>query len=249
MWAGLSLLAKGASGEENGLVACWSFDEGQSNEIHDASSLGNNGVIKGDPVWVKGISKYALQCGGNSYLEVQHSPALDFHEALTISLWLKIEESEKEGNKCFAIMDKTRGTWKNQAWCLTLDNRREFNSSFFGSLRWDIVTGTGKSWKQAASQDDIIPDAQWHHVAATFDMKWPKLQQRLYLDGIPIAAYPNTEVIQGNKLPLYIGCCNPADKNTDVFLIDEVRLYNRALSQQEINDLYHAFKNKNRSLK
>ena len=237
---GLVFCGKVVFGAEEGLVAHWSFDEGRGTEAKDTGPFGNHGEIKGEAVWVEGVSRYALMFdGAGDFIEIPHSKSLELAEALTVSAWIKIDLEEAAG-KLLTILDKTRGTFLHKAWMLSFDDR--WQHGFFQNLSWNMVTGT--TWKKLGLEE-MITGGKWHHIVGTFDMKAPDFQQKLYLDGTLVGAVRNTEKIIGNELPLFIGATRPERELYPGYfkgIIDEVKIYNRALTAEEIAASYQAMR-------
>jgi len=82
------------------------------------------------------------------------------------------------------------------------------------------------------SLDNIVRTSkQWHHVATVFDAN--KQEGKLYIDGVLNHRTFNAPTSEPNSEPLYMGCFSHESFTLDG-LIDDVRVYKRALSDQEI---------------
>ena len=77
-----------ATAAETGLVAHWTFDEGEGTTLHDISGLDNHGTIH-DPQWVPCGKGHALRFdGADDYVDCGNSRSLDLRQAVTLSAWV-----------------------------------------------------------------------------------------------------------------------------------------------------------------
>ena len=82
-----------ARGAEEGLVACWDFDEGKGNVLHDRSGNNNHGKIHGAK-WVKSGKGFALKFDGDGdYVDCGDNPALRIRGDMTITAWVMLMAS------------------------------------------------------------------------------------------------------------------------------------------------------------
>jgi len=201
-------------------ISHWKFDEGEGDIAND--SAGNNdGTLVGDPSWVAGkIGDYALSFDGDDYVEINDDDSLNFGSTtdFTALAWIKTDHPDRED-----IVGKD-GT-KPAHWEIMV---------YQNKLSAFIDDGSN----YVVSTDDGAPvnNGQWHHVAVTFDRDG---FMKRYVDG---ASYGTADDISGvgdvsNSGSLYIGCRRT---NEDLFkgTIDDVRIYNRALSADEILQLH-----------
>ena len=195
-----------------GLVAYWSFDEGTGNIAYDISGNGNNGTIYGAK-WTKGKYGSALQFDGvDDYVEILDDDSLDINiqngEKITIEAWIYP----------YTVTGERGIVSKRENYRLLLLGQ----SIKFQTFGW------------TASQNLKVTANKWHHVVVTYDGTTKELN--FYLDGSR-ETRENYSVNGGiNPWKLYIG------KGHDFSyffhgIIDEVRIYNRALSAEEIR--YH----------
>ena len=88
---------------------------------------------------------------------------------------------------------------------------------------------------------NVLKTGQWHHVAATFDGQFIKI----YVDGNKLKQARRKEPLTTNNFHLTIGNETPGFKDDMEELhafdgwIDEVRIYNRGLSEKEVKALYN----------
>ena len=94
-------------------------------------------------------------------------------------------------------------------------------------------TGGARGW-QAANTATELPFGEWNHVAATYDTNVGAL---VYLNGVGDASNPDTGGIVTNDMPLLLGDNPEAAGRFFDGMLDEIKIYNRALSAEEINYL------------
>jgi hypothetical protein len=194
---------------EKGLVSYWPFNEGTIKGKIVSDLLGNNdGTLVGNPKIVDGKYGSALEFNGTSdYVDVPDDKSLQLWETYTLEAWIYQKES-----KSSRIIDKiTAGTADGP----------------------HLDTHPGTTLRSCAgaciSNKTQYSLKEWHHVAMTFD----KGDVKFYLDGSPDGGGQAPSPLSGNSNPLRIG----ADSNgQNLFsgVIDEVRVYNRAINDAEI---------------
>jgi len=190
------------------LVGHWTFDEGQGTTAYDSSGNDHHGTLQGDPQWVTGYIGGALELDGtDDYVEVPDDEGLHLWETFTLAAWIYQLESGSS-----RIIDKIgAGT----------ANGPHFDTHPGTRLR--CCSGTCIS----TTADHTLE--QWHHVAVTFD----EGDVKIYLDGAVAAEGSVPSPLAGNSLSLRIGA---ASDGGSLFhgLIDDVRVYNHALTETEI---------------
>lgn len=238
------------------LVGHWGFDEGTGTTAKDASANAFNGTLKAgpakwgakSPVWTsdrKGISGKALQFNNGASVEIPYNTKLN-PASLTIAAWVKTD-SIRAPNRFIGL----------QSW---LGYKFELNSTNvpFASIQ----TKTG-----ANDRDDklAIPASQWHHLIVTY----VDGTETFYIDGLSVYTYTDFSgpalSISANPYNLVIGADFPVDKyssdpNGTKFdtagdplyhviplawgghfsgAIDEVRIYNTALTASQVTSIYN----------
>ncbi|HEY2479284.1 MAG TPA: LamG domain-containing protein [Solirubrobacterales bacterium] len=207
---------------KQGPIAAWSFEEGEGTTAEDVTGDEHEGAIEGAE-WVRGKYGEALRFDGESdVLKVPNSPEFALTEAFTLEAWVR---PESESNEWAPILAKEMGGGEaahELAWWL-YDGEENSNVPAGGT---EPTPGN----RNEARAEDPLPVDAWSHVALTYD----GAQVRLYVDGelvdcspVPAGAPPVTEG------ELQIGA---ATEHGDHFVgrIDEVRIYQRALDQSEI---------------
>ena len=192
-----------------GLVAAYSFDEGTGSLVDDASGTGNSGTITG-ATWTTGRFENALSFDGiDDLVTVNDDNSLDLTTGLTLEAWVNPSTSSN--------------AWRDVIYKADDIYFLEGSSTQAGVPAWG---GTFSSPLFGASS---LPANAWSHLAATYD----GVTMRLYVDGVEVASQVQTAVIQTSDDPLTIGG-NGLYGQYWAGLIDEVRIYSRALSQAEI---------------
>jgi hypothetical protein len=207
-----------------GLVAQYPLN-GNAN---DASGNGNNGTVVGaDPAPDRfGTPAGAYLFGNNpthgaqatDYVEIADSASLRPQNGITLSAWINTANSAGR-----AIVGKQFGDGLEDSYLLWYN---------VGTL-WFTLFPFGSSGLSAP-----IPSlGVWHHVVGT----WDGATMRLYVDGAEVASRAFAGPNQYDSSPVVIGADNDnADNLPDDGwdgLIDDVRIYNRALTQDEIREL------------
>jgi hypothetical protein len=216
----------GGSPGPGGLVLYLSFDKpDDKGVIHDESGAGNDGRVFGAQ-WVsegKLGGAYRFQITNlTDRIIIPNSDTLN-PDHITLSAWIKAADRDGFWNR---IMDKD---YRN-AYCLSLGG--DYNGKAArGKPSFEISAGN-------MDCDRAMNDDQWHHVAATYDGK----TMRCYIDGVEKSRpAKNPGPLKKTGWDLCIGN-SAVDYGTGEFLaydglIDEVRIYNRALSVAEIKIL------------
>jgi len=196
------------------LVAHWKLDETAGVVVSDSSSNGNHGVLSATGArWVAGYLGGALDfTGEDGYVTVPNALTLNPSTAITIMAWLKPTWT---GNN--RVLQK--GMWSPQYALFS-----EGGTSFAFQL--------GGSDNRKLYGFPAPPAGQWHHVAATYD----GAAMKVYYDGAVVAQQPATGLILTFSDPLYIGAVRPHGALGEEYrgAMDDVRLYDRALSESQI---------------
>lgn len=205
--------------DTDGLVGAWLLDDGKGEAVKDSSGNGLDGKIaKGKPKWVDGKFGGAMEFGGQDMVTVDDDNALDLEE-FTIAAWVNIP--------------KVSGAWQIIA---SKENRGPTgrNYGLFGHINSGVVHysfTTNSGWKSFDAKT-VVTDGDWHHVAGTYDGS----DFKLYLDGaVDAQVSPGTKPDNHDNF-LFIGGCDIGNYWM-TGTIDEVVLYERALSEQELNEL------------
>ncbi len=213
---------------DTGLVGHWTFDEGSGATAYDRSGNGNNGTLINAPVWISGINGGALQFNGNnSYVNIPDpvSGILDFdiNSNFTLSAWVN---PNNLGNQPF-IIDKRHsfgGPISGYTFYL------EFTG--FPSLR----LGNGSVANGYSAGGGPYAIGTWHYYTISVNRTG---NATFYADGTQLGTANVSGFGDiGGVQSIFIGTKDATASNTLNGLIDDVRVYNRALSASEIAELY-----------
>jgi hypothetical protein len=100
------------------------------------------------------------------------------------------------------------------------------------------MTGLNDMYFGLLESESVITDGQWHHVGLVYDLD--SLHRRLYVDGVQVAE--DAKVVSGMPSDdgMYIGASKDLDAGSFFSgLIDDVRIYNKALNAEQIEALSH----------
>jgi TM2 domain-containing membrane protein YozV len=203
-----------AVGPSSGLVAAWGFNEGAGTTVADASGNGNTGTISGAAWSIQGRYGSALSFNGtNSVVVINSAPSLNLTTGMTLSAWVYPTANESGWR---TIMQREVNAYYLHA------------SSGSGVL-FPAAGGTFGSVDNSLVAPYAIPVSTWSHLAVTYD----GAALRLFVNGAQVNSVLQTAPIETNTKPLRIGGNSPYGEYFQG-LIDEVRIYNRALTAAEI---------------
>ena len=214
--------------QKKGLVGYWKFDEGEGDITRDSSSNIGSAIIEG-AAWQEGkFGKALLFDGEDDYVDCGNDSSLDITGDLTIEFWMKTSE----GGGWHGLVTNTRQS-----------ARTGYSIYIAGSHLW--CSYGNKGYHFYCSIDDNI----WYHIAMVVNKEEETMS--VYIDGkkMPVYAEPIygvrlkdsktidiTEVSnEGSAKPLLIGY---GKYGADCYfngIIDEVAIYNDALSDIEVN--------------
>jgi hypothetical protein len=209
------------------LVAYYALE----NDVLDGSGNGNDGTIVGAPTYVEGPAGYGTAMefhglagvyGGGDYIDCGNDASLDIPGPISIALWIKpgADDPEGQGTETAPMAKAMSG---------------------ISPWNWQVRYGWGSPQPYMAFTFNTSPRAwayvgrnlerdEWCHIACSHDGATLKC----YLDGVETDSTPMGEIAQG-EAPVLIGSdgwgCDW------IGAIDEVRIYNRALSEDEIGEL------------
>jgi len=196
---------------EAGLVGHWTFDDLKGSTAPDQSGNANDAMIR-SALQVKGVEGAGLQFDGRSTnASCGHSPSLALTEALTLEAWVKLTAVDFSS---FPAVVRKDG-------CYAL----RFSGRSLGLLLW--IGGTPV---MLHSQKTDWLAGQWYHLAGTYDGS----QMRLFIDGEEDGKSPQAQTGQIDVSPMNCGLGSAGGHYSLNGVLDEVRIFNRALTPEEV---------------
>ena len=215
--------------ESYGPLAWWQFDEttwnNTPNQVLDASGNGHTLTPFSGPVTAAaspaltgspGTCRYGVFDGTNDYLEATDDGTFDLTDAVTAMAWIYLNAAPTADIK--SVISK--------------DTNFEFHVNTSSQLYWWWNGGA----QQLTTTGTPIPAGQWVHVAVAYQSG----NQKIYIDGVQRATLALTGTLSVNNLPFQIGQDQGLASRFWNGRIDEARIYNRALSQTEVQTAMNA---------
>ena len=207
------------------LVAAYGLDEGGGSIAEDASGNSNNGTVLGGVWTTSGRFGNALSFDGTrkGRVDISSSASLDLQNGMTLEAWVYV--IKKTGSRTVISKKKPHGL----SYAL-----------YVSGLRPVAFISLGKK-KYKVKGIERLPLNTWVHLAATYD----GTTLQLYVDGNLVGSQITIgQPIDASANPVSIGSEEVIGKKQFWGSIDEVRIYNRALSQAEIqNDMATSISN------
>jgi len=211
------VLTSAAEGADLSLVGWWRFDEGSGSTVYDRSGNGNDGTINSDPQWVAGKIGGALEFDGRGdYVDCGNDASLDITDKVTIAVWVKTNDADNGQHNPYV----TKG---DHSYAI-----KHHNSNSIEFFIYD------DGWHVVHFPVDGSFNGVWHHLAGTYD----GTNLRLYIDGKLKVSATHTGSITHSVFNVTIGTNAQEKERFYNGAIDDVRIYNRALTQDEIAVIY-----------
>jgi hypothetical protein len=218
----------GGSASSTGLVGYWALDDGTGTTAADSSGNGNTGTLINGPTWTIGKIGQALAFDGlTNYVNIPSTAALNAYP-LTVAVWMKTNATtglHGVVNKYFSGSGNGHQVFLDEGRLCAWYVRDTANYVYDGTDCPFRLTG--------------YTDNQWHHVVFVVDASGGTL----YVDGVQKGSLPwtGTPGATSTTQPLRLGVYPGAYGITYFSFpgsLDDVRIYNRALSAAEVSTLY-----------
>jgi prepilin-type N-terminal cleavage/methylation domain-containing protein len=233
--SGMSFLA--IQGEEGmlendarvGLVGKWGFDEATGTTVYDSAGGNATGTFVGSPVRLLSDSCELGGClsfSGTDSVVIPNTTSTDPTGAWTLSAWVNISTNNTEN----PIIEKYE--WSGLA------GNFAFRVNGSNKLIAYVYSGTAK--EDCGNTLTVIQKNTWYFLTATYDGTLQKLV--CYVNGAPESANAGLTISpqRSNNVPLRIGCSGNDCSQKFNGIIDDARIYSRALSATEIKNLYQS---------
>lgn len=206
----------------SGMIAWWRFEEAAGQLIGDSSGNGRNGTAVNTSRRL-GILGTALSLAGSDSASFGIAPSVSGNADFSVAAWVKVPPGSPDG----VILQQREKDGANSGWqgvyALTVQSSGLVNFYVYGDNSHQFNLTTAKK----------VNDGQWHHVLA----QRQGTKGQIFIDGFEDAV--GTGVLQALRPHvIYLGY-NGRDDNTFFRgLLDDVRIYSRALSSTEIQGLF-----------
>jgi hypothetical protein len=205
-----------------GLMSWWTGDVTPDDAVNT-----NNGALQNGATYAPGEVGYAFSFDGNDqYVQVPQSPSLNPSNQLTIEFWMNASQSNSP----------LQGLVTSDFYGFEFANN---------TVGFYLSANNGASWAELPAV--VSPSGVWHHVAGIYD----GVTMQVYIDGQPCESRPSFVGTISHMLAnsfVAIGsedgrtACGCGNRNY-TGLLDDIRIYNRALSASEIQAIYQAGNN------
>ena len=223
------------TGTETGLKGYWSFNgkDLSGTTAYDRSGAGNTGTLTNGPAVTEGRLGQGLSFDGtNDYVNIPDSTSLSPTAAMTVSFWTNITSSIS--SQCRSFLAKNASG--QRSWALT--------ATTSGGVVFYVATNTNDTGTYGSTGGGLIAQNQWAYVTAVFDGAGSGNADRakIYVNGV------QSSVTFTGTIPASLTDTSQAVRFGESAMsctalpgyLDEVRIYNRALTEAEIKSLYNA---------
>jgi PKD repeat protein len=205
----ISVVAPGS-----GLVAAYGFEEGNGTMTSDSSGNGNDGTLVGGTTWATGKYGNALSFNGtDAYVSINNSPSLGGTSALTVEAWV------------YPV--SAAANWRPIAF-------KAFDASQISYVLQGVTPQSVAAFFVSPSSTNLVSSSAlavnvWSHLAGTYD----GATMRMYVNGMEVSNRTQSGALNLSSQPLTIGGSALYSAYWQG-LIDDVRIYNRAITPSEI---------------
>jgi hypothetical protein len=197
-------------------LVAWLSGNGNAN---DSSGNGHHGTLVNGTAFTSGRAGQAFSFDGiNDHITVSPSTAL---EPVNMSIAMWVRATPGTGGQLQLLGDSSHASVANSGWALQILSNNHVGFAYGNGLGFPQVNSTS-----------VVADNTFHHIAATFDGNF----LRMYFDGMlqSTVAYSGTRSVTGNSI--FFGRHVSLNRQLNGAL-DEIRIYNHALSQGEVTAL------------
>lgn len=211
----------------NGLAGYWKMDEGTSTTANDSSGNSNTGTLTNSPTWATGKYSYATSfAGSNQHINAGSGSSLDDLTTLTVSAW--IYPTTVSGWHVIARKGTSGNGWSFQQ----SDNILEFQADC-----------SGGAYKETGQNGTTLTTNTWHFVTLVWTGGCTNPNATLYVNAVDelglVTSNGSGSYNSDAGQDLMIAIDGDGTSGDFEGSIDEMRIYNRALSPAEVSQLYN----------
>jgi len=224
---------------DDGLVGWWRFEEGSGRIANDSSGQGHTGVLSTGITWTTGEIGDAIEIDGSANHDVDLGMPVELMPtgSMTVAGWIDAQAFKLGGPADDVVISRDQGTSPpDHGWALkgSEDCGPELAVLQIAATSSHIVERCGTT---------VLATGTWYHLAGVYDAE--QLEMHVYVDGILddgmlTDSVPGAQHEPTVSVDVQIGNANPptgassGGANTFDGVLDEVRMYDRALSATEI---------------
>ncbi len=202
------------------LMAQWALD----GDAKDSSGNGNDGTITGPVVWVPGQKGQALQSTGNygtaTWVDCGTGKSLNVTDAVTITAWVRLANTGSD-RKIAGNQDNVGGGYK---------------MGVYSSNKVEMEIRNAKNQTNSnrnAAGGTVLQSGVWYHVAGVYSAQTGFF--RTYVNGNLDREQATTYILAPSTVSFKLGRETYGTGGTYWYgALDDIRVYNKALSQDEI---------------
>lgn len=202
----------------SGLVAYYPFNTGTGIQAYDVTPNSNQGVLTSGPTWAAGkVGSGALEFDGtDDFVEVKTPNSIDNISSVTTwAAWVRPGDVTKDQ----MFLSKQSANYLR----IRSDSKPFLSFNIGGA-------------QQTLSGNQVLSNNNWYHLLATYDGS----EMRIFVNGALDNRKNASGALNFNSGDFEIGRYSSADPRAFVGRIDEVKIYDRALSEDEVQDEYNA---------
>lgn len=206
-----------AAGLDKALVGHWKLNETSGTTAADSSGLSTSGTVTGTASWTAAIRNNGFNFDGATKIQV--SGLFSNPRNISVAAWAKLTTADTNGSEIISLGDH---------FTLRLDEAGAVKGIMYDGSTWQAVSVAG-----------TYAGTGWHHFAAVFDDDNNTF--KLYIDGALAATASNTASINYSGLGANTVIGRQGNANTAMDftgVIDDVRVYNYAITAAEVEALY-----------
>jgi hypothetical protein len=208
------------AGVDPSLIGWWWFDEGAGTVAGDSSQFGNHGTLTNGPTWVPGVFGSALKFDGvDDFVSVPHNASLTVSSEVAVAVWINPQRyNAPNGDPWQGIIGKQEG---QRSYNLYTEASRALHFSTAG-------VGT-------LSTATLPPLNEWVHVCGMV----VKGTHAYFINGQAAGTGGSGITLPGaaDTANVVIGRTNEGVNRSFLGMIDDVRVYNRSLTQAEVQEI------------
>ena len=209
----------------SGLVSYWSFDQSsiKGNIVEDLWGT-NNGIIMGGARVTTGKAGEALDFDGtDDHVDCGDGASLNITNSITVEFWINPRNGAVNGHVV------SKGQWGAGGYWVQHGGALANETNFIYFYAQNVYQG-------GIAPKDTTTVNTWQHIVVTYD----GASIKAYKDGVLVNSEVANDIIKPSSRKLMIGKYAAANLNYFNGILDEIRLYNRALTAAEVQQNYSA---------